>query len=174
LAAVAGGIKMAARQATAVFPNGMLPHEVAQATGFVHDMGGGTFNGAPKLTPGELLNGRPVTSPDYPVLDGWYRYSGTKDTPVSLKQLSSENPMAILQDVRKANDVGRLYGITDAAMVVDAPKMSADRLTKFAEGGPLTGKALEQGVIDTVVVKTADGYVTVSKGAVVPGLPKGW
>jgi filamentous hemagglutinin len=88
--------------------------------------------------------------------------------------LSSSNPLSILADVRKANDTGSKYGIKDATMYVDAPNMTAAQVSNFASNGPLTGTALQQGVIDTVIVKTSTGYITIKNGNVTSGLPQGW
>jgi len=157
-----------------VVPNAMLPHEITQTQQLVSDMGGGTFTGVPSLTPGEPLNGVPVTSPDYPVIDGTFTTPSGDSVPVSLKQLTSSNPLTILQDVSKANQTGQVFGINNVTMIVDAPNIDTTQLTTFANNGPLTGAALNQGVVNTVVVKTSSGYVTITNGSVTNGLPAGW
>ncbi|EOU9562694.1 hemagglutinin repeat-containing protein [Cronobacter dublinensis] len=169
----AGKSAIAKGNAGTVIANDLKPHELKQAQSIVNELGG-AFEGVPKLNVGEKLNGKPVTSPDYPVIDGWYKTSSGEKISVSLKELSSSNPLSILQDVSKANKTGKEFGISNSTMFVDAKNMSSEQLIKFANNGPLSGKALQQGVIDRVVVRTNDGFVTIEAGAVKNQKPKGW
>ncbi|EOI3556376.1 hemagglutinin repeat-containing protein [Cronobacter dublinensis] len=169
----AGKSAIAKGNAGTVIANDLKPHELKQAQSIVNELGG-AFEGVPKLNVGEKLNGKPVTSPDYPVIDGWYKTSSGEKISVSLKELSSSNPLSILQDVSKANKTGKEFGISNSTMFVDAKNMSSEQLIKFANNGPLSGKALQQGVIDRVVVRTNDGFVTIDAGAVKNQKPKGW
>ncbi|MDT3667125.1 hemagglutinin repeat-containing protein [Cronobacter dublinensis] len=169
----AGKSAIAKGNAGTVIANDLKPHELKQAQSIVNELGG-AFEGVPKLNVGEKLNGKPVTSPDYPVIDGWYKTSSGEKISVSLKELSSSNPLSILQDVSKANKTGKEFGISSSTMFVDAKNMSSEQLIKFANNGPLSGKALQQGVIDRVVVRTNDGFVTIEAGAVKNQKPKGW
>lgn len=59
-------------------------------------------------------------------------------------------------------------------MVVDAPNMNIGKLKDFAANGPLSGKAVNEGVVNTVIVKTAGGYVTIKNGSVADGVPTVW
>jgi hypothetical protein len=156
-------------------PNAMLGHEVTQVSNFLADIKRGIFTGVPSLPKGSLINGKSISSSDYPVIDGWYQPNiGGREVPISLKAITSDNPLSILQDVSKANKTGLNFGIKDVVMLVDAPNMNIDRLVKFASEGPLTGKALQQGVINRVVVKTPKGYVTINPGSTIRDLPKEW
>jgi len=160
--------------APSMVANGMHSHEILQMQGFLDDMGAGHFIGAPSVNRGELMNGVRLTSNDYPVIDGWHNPPQANPVPVSLKELSTDRPMAILDNVRDANKKGQIYGIDNVTMVVNAPNIDKAALMKFAQNGPLTGKALDQGIVNTVVVKTSSGYVTIKNGSIVEGLPKGW
>lgn len=156
-------------------PNAMLGHEVTQVSNFLADIKRGIFTGVPSLPKGSLINGKSISSSDYPVIDGWYQHNiGGREVPISLKAITSDNPLSILQDVSKANKTGLNFGIKDVVMLVDAPNMNIDRLVKFASEGPLTGKALQQGVINRVVIKTPKGYVTINPGSTIRDLPKEW
>lgn len=156
-----------------VIANDLKPHELKQAQSIVNELGG-TFEGVPKLNVGEKLNGKAVTSPDYPVIDGWYKTSSGEKISISLKELALSNPLSILQDVSKANKTGKEFGISNSTMFVDAKNMSSEQLIKFSSNGPLSGNALQQGVINRVVVRTKDGFVTIEPGAVKSNKPKGW
>ncbi len=59
-------------------------------------------------------------------------------------------------------------------MYVDAKNMSSEQLIKFAQNGPLSGNALQQGVINQVIVKTKDGFVTINPKSVINSKPKEW
>ncbi|WP_239324574.1 hypothetical protein [Snodgrassella gandavensis] len=52
--------------------------------------------------------------------------------------------------------------------------MSSEQLIKFAQNGPLSGNALQQGVINQVIVKTKDGFVTINPKSVINSKPKEW
>ncbi|MBD2798488.1 hemagglutinin repeat-containing protein [Xenorhabdus sp. 18] len=156
-----------------VIVNDLKPHEIKQAQSIVNNFGG-TFEGVPKLRVGDKLNGKAITSPDYPVIDGWHTLPSGNKVPISLKELSSSNPLSILQDVSKANKTGKEFNITNSTMYVDAKNMSSEQLVKFASNGPLSGKALEQGVINRVIVRTKEGFVTIESNSVSKGKPKGW
>nr|WP_306807524.1 VENN motif pre-toxin domain-containing protein [Snodgrassella alvi] len=156
-----------------VVVNDLKPHEIQQAQRIIDEFGGG-FEGVPKLTVGSKLNGKAITSSDYPVIDGWYTAASGEKFPVSLKEITSSNPLAILQDVSKANKTGKEFNILDATMYVDAKNMSSEQLIKFAKNGPLSGNALQQGVINQIIVKTKDGFVTIKPKSVLNSKPKGW
>ncbi|WP_193378672.1 hypothetical protein [Snodgrassella communis] len=157
----------------AVVVNDLKPHEIKQAQRIIDEFGGG-FEGVPKLTVGSKLNGKAITSSDYPVIDGWYTAASGKKVPVSLKEITSSNPLSILQDVSKANKTGKEFNILNATMYVDAKNMSSEQLIKFAQNGPLSGNALQQGVINQVIVKTKDGFVTINPKSVINSKPKEW
>ena len=156
-----------------VIINGLKSHEIVQAQNIVKDFGG-TFEGVPVLKAGEKLNGKVLASPDYPVIDGWYKTTRGENIPISLKELTSSNPLSILQDVSKANRIGKEYGISNSTMFVDAKNMSSNQLIDFARNGPLSGNALKQGVINRVVVRTKDSLITIEHNSIMNGKPVGW
>jgi len=136
---------------------------------------GGYFVGAPKLTPGQEVNGRRSAGSDYPAIDGWYvSQNQSKAVPISLKETSSASPSYLLTQTRKINEVGADFSVKDVTLYADAPNMSAAKLMDFARGGPLAGNALNTGVVNTIVVKTAEGYVTIESGRARMGLPDWW
>ena len=157
-----------------VSTSGMKPHEVLQMERLTQDLGG-YFVGAPKLTPGQEVNGRRSAGSDYPAIDGWYvSQNQSKAVPISLKETSSASPSYLLTQTRKINEVGADFSVKDVTLYADAPNMSAAKLMDFARGGPLAGNALNTGVVNTIVVKTAEGYVTIESGRARMGLPDWW
>jgi hypothetical protein len=126
------------------------------------------------VVPGDKVNGVTATSKDYPAIDGTLITANGDSIAVSLKELDSPHPQAILNDAHKVNLVGRTYNMSNVTMYADAPRMDLDWLTRFAYNGPLTGRLVSGGVIDTIVVRTRAGYVTIRKGQVVNGVPPAW
>lgn len=89
----------------------------------------------------------------FPEIDGWYVTSGGNNFPVSLNEISSDNPNEILKKVYSTNDAGLKYKTSGVIFIADAPKMELSVLKNFAKNGKLTQGALNKGVVDTVITK---------------------
>ncbi|RUS67726.1 tRNA nuclease CdiA-2 [Saezia sanguinis] len=159
-----------------VISNGMSAAESAQA-GRIIAQSGGTFEGVPKLIQGEsIVGGTVVPSTRYPAIDGWHHLAGGEKIPVSLKEVTGNSPQKILGEIREGVRVGADHNISNATMYMDARNMSADVVIDFANKGALTqsGRVLDQGVFNRIIVNTKDGFVTIEVGGARAGKPVGW
>jgi hypothetical protein len=121
-------------------PGKLADHEVRQAADIVQYRGG-HFIGVPKR--------------DAPGIDGHL-----DGVPVSLKETSSQSPMAILSYASDAEHQAREAGYQGVDLYISAERQSRARLLDFASKGPLA-RIPSQGVLRIIHVKTGDGWLTI-------------
>jgi hypothetical protein len=121
-------------------PGKLADHEVRQAADIVQYRGG-HFVGVPRR--------------DAPGIDGHL-----DDVPVSLKETSSQSPMAILSYASDAEHQAREAGYRGVDLYISAERQSRARLLDFASKGPLA-RIPSQGVLRIIHVKTGNGWLTI-------------
>ncbi|SEH00444.1 RHS repeat-associated core domain-containing protein [Nonomuraea solani] len=121
-----------------VVPNGMQPHEVAQAREIV------------ELRGGQVVGPRAANEPG---IDGWLDGS-----PISLKGYSGSSPAGVLRHASVAEDSASRAGYSGVELFVDAKNVAGDRLLDFGVNGPLA-QIPRQGTISSIYVNTAGGWI---------------
>jgi len=79
---------------------------------------------------------------------------------VSLKETDGRSPQAILSRVAKARNQAAKAGYSDVDVYVRALNLTRERVLDFARNGPLE-RIPGQGVVRTIYIKTADGWLTI-------------
>jgi len=139
------------RQKGTVVRNALSDSELALAQDLV-SFRGGQFVGAPKES--------------FPGIDGWL-----DGVPTQLKTVTGNGEQAILRNVVKgARNLSSQKYVGD--LVVDATQtgVTVNGFAKFVTPNTPVGRILNEGAVNNVYVKLADGWLNITRGTLkVPG-----